>query len=172
MGEEVTTNELTEARIRRILDLHHDLSRKTRKDAKEFLHIDRMPDTSRGENLFDVVAPSLAKYFAGWNEDPIKYLRDRDRMLMIFHAVKAGGIGVLIDTYRRPAKGEWISSAINHMKEKGFGNPAAAEEMLRHTASNVERQVRQLQTVSDAEERAVRNCVPEIEDVLFHKRKR
>ena len=170
MPKEPATSPLTPARIKRILELHHDLSRKTRKDAKRLLRLERTPDTRRGETLTDVVAPQMARYFAGTDEDPLQFFTDRDRLLMIVHAIETGGRSALIERYGRLAKGEWVAAGIQHMKEKGLGNPAAAQELLQHTLGNAQRQVKQLQSVSDAEEQAVRDCMPDIEAMLLRKR--
>jgi hypothetical protein len=170
MPDEPAASPLTPARIKRILELHRDLSRKTRKDAKRMLPVERAPDMRRGETLTDVVAPEMARYFAGTDEDPQEFFKDRDRLLMITHAIKTGGRSALIERYRQLAKGEWVAAGIRHMREKGLGNPAAAQELLQHTLGNAERQVKQLQSVSDAEEQVVRDCMPEVEAMLFRKR--
>jgi hypothetical protein len=161
---------LTEARIRRILELHEDLRRRTRKDARSFLAVSRLPDIGRHETLIDVVAADMAKYFTGWNEDPAAYFRDRDRLLMIFQALKAGGIRASIERYRQMATGEPLRAGLDLMKQRGFGKPELAEAVFRQAAANAERQVQQLQTVSDQEERAVHSSASEIETALFRKR--
>ena len=52
------------------------------------------------------------------------------------------------------------------------GNPAAAEEMLRQATGYAEKQVRQLETISDAEVLAVSNCMQEIEGRLLGRLKK
>lgn len=86
---------------------------------------------------------------------------------MIFHAIKGGGVGTLMERYSRAATGDLIRSGIEESKAGGLGNPPAAEEMLQQTTKYTEKQVRQLLTISDAEVRAVSNCMQEIEDRLF-----
>lgn len=114
----------------------------------------------------------MTRYFAGWNEDPAQFFRDRHRLLMIFQAIKAGGVGTLTDRFSRAASGELIRSGIDRMKASGFGNPAAAEEMLQQASKNAEKQIAQLQTISDAELQAVHNCMQEIEQRLFPRLKK
>ncbi|HXI91420.1 MAG TPA: hypothetical protein VNO24_15490 [Blastocatellia bacterium] len=154
---------LTESRIKRILELEPQLRQRTKKEAKRFLEVPRFPDISRDETLVDVVAPQMRKYFTDWNEDPAQFFKDRSRMLMIFLAIKAGGVQALIEKYGQLASGELLRSAINNMQEKGFGNPAAVEEMLPQAIENAENQIRQLQSVNPEEEEAVKNCMKEIE---------
>src|SRR5205085_7039191 len=101
--------------------------------------------------------------FADWNEDPAQFFKDRSRMLMIFHAIKAGGVHTLIEKYSPLAKGEFFRAAIRTMQEKGLGNPAAAEQMLPQAMQNAEHQLRQLQSVNPEEEEAVKNCMHDIE---------
>src|SRR5439155_10238626 len=72
MHSRTTAASLTESRIRKILDLHDHLRQKTGKDAKKFLQIPRLPDLGQGETLEEVVAPQMARYFAGSNEDPVQ----------------------------------------------------------------------------------------------------
>jgi hypothetical protein len=59
-------SDLTSARIRRILELHDELLRRTRKDVQALLAAGRLPDIGRHETLTDVVATDMAKYLAGW----------------------------------------------------------------------------------------------------------
>jgi len=172
MHSRTTAASLTESRIRKILDLHDHLRQKTRKDAKKFLQIPRLPDRGQGETLEEVVAPQMARYFAGSNEDPVQFFKDRDRLLMIFHAIKAGGVDTLIERYTRAARGDLIRSGIEKLKTGGLGNPAAAEEMLRQATGYAEKQVRQLETIGDAEVLAVSNCMQEIEGRLLGRLKR
>ena len=162
---------LTESRIKRILELEPELRQRTMKKAQRFLEVPRLPDLSRDETLIDVVAPQLSKYFADWNEDPTQFFKDRSRLLMIFQAIKAGGVHILIEMYSQLARGELLRSAISNMKENGFGNPAAVEEMLPQGIKNAENRVRQLQSVTPAEEEAVKNCMKEIEESLFRRDK-
>jgi hypothetical protein len=163
---------LTEARIRRILALHDELTRRTKKDAKRFLRVDRMPEISKDETLVDVAAPQMKEYFAGWNEDPGKYFKDRDRLLMIFNAIVTGGVGAAIERLARVAPGAWIDPAMSKLKERGFGSPVAAEGVLHQSLRNAEKRLEQFRTISDAEERAVRNCMQDIVDKLFGKKGR
>jgi hypothetical protein len=172
MQSRTTAASLTESRIRRILDLHDHLIRKTKKDAKKYLKVTRVPDVSQGETLEEVVAPQLARYFAGSNEDPVQFFKDRDRLLMIFQAIKAGGVGALVERYSRVASADLIRSGIEKMKARGLGNPAAAEEMLRQATGYAEKQVRQLESISDTEVLAVNNCMQEIEERLFPRLKK
>jgi hypothetical protein len=172
MQNQRTAASLTEFRIRQILDLHDHLRRKTKKDAKKSLQVARLPDVSKAETLEDVVTPQMAKYFAGSNEDPVQFFRDRDRLLMIFHAIKAGGVDTLMERYSRAATGDLIRSGIEKMKAGGLGNPPAAEEMLQQATKYAEKQAGQLRTISDAEVRAVNNCMQEIEDRLFPRLKK
>jgi len=157
---------LTASRIKRILELQPKLLQRTKKDAKRYLDVPHLPDLGRDETLIDVVAPQMTKYFADWNEDPTEFFRDRDRMLMIFHAIKAGGVHILIERYSQLAKGELLRSAISNMQEKGFGNPAGVEQMLPQAIQNAEIQVRQLQSINPEEEEAVKSCMKEIEKSL------
>lgn len=163
---------LTEARIKRILELQPLLLRRTKKDARSFLEVSRLPDISSDETLVDVVAPQMSKYFADWNEDPAQYLNDRYRMLMIFLAIKAGGVQTLIEKYSQVAGGELLRSAISNMKEKGFANPGAVEAMLPQAIKNAENQVKQLQSVTAEEEDAVKNCMKEIEKSISRRVKK
>jgi hypothetical protein len=163
---------LTESRIKRILDVGRELTRRTKKDAKVFLQVPRVPDISRGETLVDVVAPQMAQYFSGLNEDPARYFQDRDRMMMIFYAIKAGGVRAHAERYRQLATGELLAQGIAKMKEKGFGNPGAVAAMLPQALKNAESQQRLMQTVEREEEQAVENCVKEIEQWLFRGRRR
>ena len=158
---------LTEIRIKRILELDLELRRRTKKNAKAFLEVARLPDISRGATLVDAVAPQMAPYFAGLNEDPVRYFQDRDRMLMIFHAVKAGGIRTHTERHRQLATQELLAQGINKMREMGFGNPGAAMAMLPQALKNAERQQSLLQTVGHEEEQAVANCTKEIEHWLL-----
>ena len=157
---------LTESRIKRILELEPQLQQKTKKDRKKFLEVPRLPDISSDETLDDVVAPQMNKYFDEWDEDPARFFKDRSRMLMIFHAIKAGGVHTLIEKYSQLATGELFRSAISNMREKGFGNPAAVEEMLPQAIRNAENQISQLKSVSPEEEAAVKNCMKEIEKCI------
>src|SRR6266550_5735330 len=138
----------TESRIKRILELEPELRRRTRKDKRKFLEVPHLRDISGGETLVDVVAPQMSKYFAEWNEDPAQFFKDRSRMLMIFLAIKAGGVGALLEKYSQLARGELLKSAISNMKEKGFGSPAAVvEQMLPQAIKNAKNQVRELRSV-------------------------
>ncbi len=148
---------LTESRIRRILEFEPQLLRRTKKDRKKSLGVPHLPDTKSGETLTDVLAPQISEYFTDLNEDAAQFFRDRDRMFMIFHAIKAGGIQVLIEKYTRVAKGELFRSAISH---------PAVEAMLPQAIKNAENQIRQLQSVTPEEEDAVKNCMKEIEKSL------
>ncbi len=130
MHSRTTAASLTESRIRKILDLHDHLRQKTRKDAKKFLQIPRLPDRGQGETL------------------------------------------TLIERYTRAARGDLIRSGIEKLKTGGLGNPAAAEEMLRQATGYAEKQVRQLETIGDAEVLAVSNCMQEIEGRLLGRLKR
>jgi hypothetical protein len=172
MQNQRTAASLTESRIKQILDLHDQLRRMTKKDAKKFLQVTRLPDVSKAETLEEVVAPQMAKYFAGSKEDPVQFFKDRDRLLMIFHAIKAGGVGTLMERYSRAATGDLIRSGVEKIKAGGLGNPAAAEEMLQQATKYAEKQVRLLRTISDAEVRAVSNCMQEIEDRLFSRQEK
>jgi len=154
---------LTESRIKRILELEPELRRRTKKDAKMFLDIPRLPDPARDETLVDVVAPQMSKYFDEWNEDPARFLKDRSRMLMIFLAIKAGGVHSLIERYSQIARGELLTSAVRDMREKGFGNPSAVEQMLSQAIKNAENQIKDLESVKPEEEDAVKSCMSEIE---------
>jgi hypothetical protein len=60
----MTRTNLTESRIRRILELQPELMRRTKKDAKRFLDVPRLPDTDRDETLIDVVGPQNQPIFA------------------------------------------------------------------------------------------------------------
>ena len=91
---------------------------------------------------------------------------------MIFLAIKAGGVGALLEKYSQLATGELLRSAISNMKEKGFGSPAAVEQMLPQAIRNAEDQVRQLRSVNSEEEEAVKNCMKEIEKRLFGRHKK
>ena len=172
MQDQSIATSLTESRIKRILELQPQLRRRTKKDAKKFLDVPHLPDISSGETLMDVVAPQMSKYFADWNEDPAQFFKDRSRMLMIFQAIKAGGVRTVMEKYSQLATGELLRSAVSSMKEKGLGNPAAVEEMLPQAIKNAENQVRQLQSVNPEEEEAVKNCMKEIEEVLFRRAKK
>ena len=163
MQNQNMSTSLTESRIKRILELESKLRQRTKKEAKKFLEVPRFPDITRGETLVDVLAPQMRKYFADWNEDPAQFFRDRSRMLMIFLAIKAGGVRVLIEKYGQLASGELLRSAIGNMQEKGFGNPAAVEAMLPQAIENAENQIRQLRSVNPEEVEAVKNCMKEIE---------
>ena len=162
----MTVVSITESRIKRILELQPELRRRTKKDAKKFLDVPHLPDIGRGETLIDVLSPQLNKYFADLNEDPVRFFKDRDRMLMIFHAIKAGGVHTLMEKYRQLATGELFRSAVSSMQVKGFGNPAAVEQMLPQAIKNAENQLRQLESVNPEEEEAVKNCMKEIETSL------
>ena len=105
-------------------------------------------------------------------KDAKQFFKDRDRLLMIFHAIKAGGVDTLIEGYTRAARGDLIRSGIEKLKTGGLGNPAAAEEMLRQATGYAEKQVRQLETIGDAEVLAVSNCLQEIEGRLFGRLKK
>lgn len=172
MQEQDPPTALTEARIRRILALHDELTRRTKKDAKRFLRVDRMPELSKDETLVVVVAPQMKEYFAGSNEDPGKYFKDRDRLLMIFNAIVTGGVGAAIERLARVAPGAWIDPAISNIKQRGLGSPVAAEGLLHQSLRNAERRLEQFRTISDAEERAVRNCMQDIVDKFFSKKGR
>ena len=169
---ENTATPLTESRIRRILELQPELVKRTKKDAKKFLAVPHLPDIGKNETLFDVVSPQMNKYFADWNEDAAQFFRDRDRMLMIFYAIKGGGVRTLIEKYSQLAKGGLLRSAIRNMQEKGLGNPAALEQMLPQAIQNAEIQLRQLQSVNPEEEEAVKNCMKEIEKTMSRGSKR
>ena len=172
MQKQNAANLLTESRIKRILELSPELLRRTKRDAKRLLQVPRLPDIGNGETVIDVVSPQMARYFAGWTEDPAQFFKDRTRMLMIFLAIQAGGVHTLIEKYNQIATGELLRPAIGNMKEKGFGNPAAVEEMLPQAIKNAENQVRQLQSVQPEEEEAVKSCMKEIEEVIFSRRSR
>jgi len=135
----------------------------------KFLEVPHLPDISGGETLVEVVAPQTSKYFAEWNEDPAQFFKDRSRMLMIFLAIKAGGVGALLEKYSQLATGELLKSAISNMKEKGFGSPAAVEQMLPQAIKNAKNQVRELRSVNPEEEEAVKNCMKEIDEKLEDK---
>jgi hypothetical protein len=167
-----TATPLTESRIRRILDLNDHLMRVTKKNRKKFLRVTRLPDVSKGETLEQVVAPQMTRYFAGWNEDPAQFFNDRDRLLMIFQAIQAGGVSTQIDRYSRQASGELIRSGIDRMKASGLPDPAAAEEMLRQGTRNAESQLVKLRTITDAEVQAVNDCMKEIVARLFPRLKK
>jgi len=170
MPSEIAIPELTEARIRRILELQVELLRRTKKDAKKFLHVDRLPDVGQGETVTDVVAPEMAQYFSGLNEDPAQYFRDRERLLLIHRAIRAGGVGAYAKVYRHQTEPGWIGSALQKMKAAGLDNAAIIEATMQKGRGIAERQLRQLESITAAEEQAVRNCLPEIEDLLFRKR--
>jgi hypothetical protein len=172
MRDDSTPTSLTEARIRRLLEVEPILRRRTKKDAKKFLDVPRWPDIRRDETLIDVVAPQMSGYLAGCHEDPVQFFRDRSRMLMIFMALKAGGVRTLMEKFNQSATGELLGSAVRNMREKGFGIPAAAEEMLSQTTGNAHIQVRQWQSVQPEEEESVKNCMKEIEDMLSRRRTR
>jgi len=108
MHDQETGASLTELRIRRILELEPMLRRRTRRDAKRFLDVRCLPDMSREETLIDVVAPQMSKYLADCDEDPAQFFRDRSRMLMIFLAIKAGGVRTLMEKYSQLATGELL----------------------------------------------------------------
>ena len=163
---------LTESRIKRILELQPELRRIAKKDANKFLDVPHLPDIGKGETLEEVVAPQMSKYFAGLSEDPVEFFKDRSRMLMIFHAVKAGGIRILIEKYRQLTSGEFFRSVITDMEEKGFGNPAAAEQIVPQAIKNTEQQLRQLESVTPEEEDAVKQCLKEIEESLSRRRRK
>src|SRR5258706_154043 len=167
MQNQNMSTSLTESCIKRILELEPQLRQRTKKEAKRFLEVPRFPDISGGETLVDVVAPQMSKYFAEWNEDPAQFFKDRSRMLMIFLAIKAGGVAALLEKYSQLARGEFLKSAISNMKEKGFGSPAAVEQMLPQAIKNAENQVRELRSVNPEEEEAVKNCMKEIEERLL-----
>ena len=158
---------LTESRIKRMLELEPELRRRTKKDARRFLNVPHLPDISRDETLIDVVAPQLNEYFVEWDEDPRQFLKDRSRMLMIFLAIKAGGVGALSEKYSQLETGELLRSAISNMKDKGLGSPAAVEQMLPQAIKNAENQVRELRSVNPEEEEAVKSCMKEIERMLL-----
>jgi hypothetical protein len=172
MHDQEAATSLTESRIRRILELEPMLQRRTKKDVKRFLDVPRLPDTSRGETLIDVVAPQMSKYFADCDEDPTQFFRDRSRMLMIFLAIKAGGVRALIDKYSQFATGDLLRSAISQMRKNGFGSPATVEGMLPQAIKNADNQVRQLQSVKPEEEESVQNCMKEIEEMMSRRRKK
>ena len=65
-----------------------------------------------------------------------------------------------------------IRSGIEKLKAGGLGNPAAAEEMLRRATGYAEKQVRQLETIGDADVLAVGNCMQEIAGRLFGRLKK
>ena len=172
MHDQEAATSLTESRIRRILELEPMLRRRTKRDAKRFLDVPRLPDLSRDETLIDVVAPQMSKYFADCDEDPAQFLRDRSRMLMIFLAIKAGGVRALIEKYSQFATGELLRSAISNMSKNGFGNRAAVEAMLPQATKNAQTQVRHLQSVKPEEEESVQNCMKEIEEMMSRRRKK
>jgi hypothetical protein len=171
MHDQETGASLTESRIRRILELEPMLRRRTRRDAKRFLDVPRLPDMSRGETLIDVVAPQMSEYFADCDEDPAQFFRDRSRMLMIFLAINAGGVRTLMEKYSQLATGELLRSAISNMRKNGFGS-RAAEGMLSQATKNADDQVRQLQSVKPEEEESVKNCMKEIEEMISRRHKK
>jgi len=172
MRKQNTTTPLTETRIKQILELEPELLRRTKKDKRKYLRVPYLPDLKRGETLMDVISPQMAQYFSSWDEDPARYFKDRDRMLMIFTAIKAGGAHVLIKRYNQLATGELLNTAISNMKEKDFGNPSAVAEMLPQMIRNAEDMVRRLQSISSDEEEAVKNCLKEIENSIFRRGKK
>jgi len=167
MPDQETTEPLTEARIKRIVELSAELLKRTRKDAKKFLQVPRLPDPSRGETITDVVSPQVAKYFAGWDEDPVIFFRDRNRLFMIYHAISSGGIQSQLVHFNKLRLDDAFTAAISNMKEKGFGDPEAVEAMLPQARQGVKDQIKQLESVSPEEEKAVKNCLPEIEETIF-----
>lgn len=171
MHDRETAASLTESRIRRILELEPMLRRRTKRDAKRFLDVPRLPDISRDETLVDVVAPQMSKYFAGWDEDPAQFFRDRSRMLMIFLAIKAGGVRTLVEKYNQLATGELLRSAISNMRKNGFGS-GAVERMLPQATKNAHIQVRQLQSIKPEEEESVKNCMKEIEEMISRRHRK
>ena len=52
---------------------------------------------------------------------PVQFFKDRDRLLMISHAIKAGGVDTLIERYTRAARGDLIRSGIEKLKAGGLG---------------------------------------------------
>jgi len=169
MADEIAIPELTEARIRRVLEVQVELLRRTKKDAKKFLRVNRLPNVGMGESVTDVVAPEMAQYFSGLNEDPAAYFRDRERLLLIHRAIRAGGVGAYREIYRDRMNPQWIASVLQQMKAGGLGNAAIAEAALQQGRGTAGQQLRQLESITPSEEQAVRNCLPEIEDLLFGK---
>ena len=93
-------------------------------------------------------------------------------MLMIFLAIKAGGVRALIEKYSQFATGELLRSAISNMSKNGFGNRAAVEAMLPQATKNAQTQVRHLQSVKPEEEESVKNCMKEIEEMISRRHKK
>jgi len=115
----------------------------------------------------DVISPQMAEFFEGMDEDPVCFFQDRERMLMIYTTLESGGVQGFIERLRPVAAGKFLSPAFNSMQANGVGNAAALRDLLPQMGKNARHLLERLQSISPAEEQAVRNCRKEIEESVF-----
>jgi hypothetical protein len=139
---------LTEARIREVLAALPDLLADAKAAGDEFLPVDRRPDTTRGEELMDVIAGPLAARMPD-GERSVALIRDLHRIVEIHgFLVGAGSIDGMRERLADPA---WTAVVAQQSPDQA----AMISERARLMSDR-------LAQIPPAEEAAVRACGAEI----------